>query len=234
MTREEVHQLISRDEQRWDDFIRTCKDATFFHQTGWKHVVENTYNHRPVYLFTEDETGQITGILPLFFISSPIFGKKLVSLPFAPYGGICAKHGSAAASLLAEAVRRYESLSVKFCELRCFHEHPCPDFRCRKGYSTFIMDLRPDEQTLWNTIGKKNRNMVRKGEKSGLTYQSAEDSAALDEFYHVYTDSISALGTPAHSREFFQEIYTRFPKDISVATVSPGHEPIADFTAPAL
>jgi len=226
MTGGEVRQLTLRDEQRWDDFVRTCKDTTFFHQAGWKHVVEKTYRHRSIYLFTEDETGEITGILPLFFINSPL-GKKLVSLPFAPYGGICATRQPAAASLLAEAVRRSESLSVKFCELRSFHEHPCPDFRCREGYSTFIMDLRPDEQALADTIGKKNRNMIRKGEKSGLAFQSFENKAALDEFYQVYTDSISALGTPAHSRGFFQEVHARFPADVSVATVSKGHKPVA-------
>jgi FemAB-related protein (PEP-CTERM system-associated) len=227
MSREEVHLLTPKDEQKWDDFVHTCKDATFFHQTGWKHVVEKTYHHQSFYLYTEDECGQITGILPLFFINHPIFGKKLISLPFAPYGGICAIPGSAASSLLGEAIRRSESLSVKFCELRCLHTHPCPNFRCREGYSTFIMDLCPDEQTIWHTIGKKNRNMVRKGVKSGLTYQSGEDSTALAEFYQVYTDSISALGTPAHSRDFFQGVYDRFPADISIATVSLREEPIA-------
>jgi FemAB-related protein (PEP-CTERM system-associated) len=223
----EVHLLARKDEQKWDEFVNKSENATFFHQSAWKHVVEKTYHHKSVYLFTEDENGQITGILPLFFIDNLLFGKKLISLPFAPYGGICANHGSAAISLLTEAIRHLESLSANFCELRCFYEHPCPNFRCTEEYSTFIMDLRPDKQILWNKIGKKNRNMVRKSVKLGLTYKLGEGSTALAEFYRVYTDSISALGTPAHSFDFFQEVHDQFPASISIAIVSFREDPIA-------
>jgi len=33
---------------------------------------------------------EIKGVLPLFLMRSVIFGKKLLSVPFAPYGGVCA------------------------------------------------------------------------------------------------------------------------------------------------
>jgi len=52
-------------------------------------VVAGTYKHRPVYLVAK-EGGEIKGVLPLFLTKSMIFGKKLVSVPFAPYGGVCA------------------------------------------------------------------------------------------------------------------------------------------------
>jgi FemAB-related protein (PEP-CTERM system-associated) len=227
MNRDEVHLLNPKDEQRWDDFVHKCEGATFFHQTGWKHAVEKAYRHQPLYLFCEDENGRITGILPLFVIKKPFFGKKLVSVPFAPYGGICATPGSSASLLLAEAIRYSESLNANFCELRSFQEHAYPNFICGNEYSTFILDLRHDDKTMWHTIGKKNRNMVRKGVKSGLCYELGEEPAALAEFYRVYTDSISSLGTPAHSREFFQEVFNRFPADISIATVTLKDETIA-------
>ncbi|MEA2075232.1 MAG: hypothetical protein U9O85_05815 [Euryarchaeota archaeon] len=37
------------------------------------------------------ENGEIKGVLPLFLMKSMLFGKKLVSVPFAPYGGVCLK-----------------------------------------------------------------------------------------------------------------------------------------------
>ena len=51
--------------------------------------MEKTYNHKPLYLIAK-ENGVIKGVLPLFLMRSVIFGKKLVSVPFAPYGGVCA------------------------------------------------------------------------------------------------------------------------------------------------
>ena len=52
-------------------------------------MVARTYKHRPVYLVAK-EGGEIKGILPMFLMRSMIFGKKLVSVPFAPYGDVCA------------------------------------------------------------------------------------------------------------------------------------------------
>jgi len=52
-------------------------------------VVKKTYKHKPIYLVAK-ENGEIKGVLPLFLMRSVIFGKKLVSVPFTPYGGVCA------------------------------------------------------------------------------------------------------------------------------------------------
>lgn len=227
MNTRDVHILTQKNEQKWDNFVRRFEGATFFHRIGWKNVVEKTYHHKAYYLFTEDDAGEITGVLPLFFIKSLIFGQKLVSLPFAPYGGVCAADESAAASLVAEAITRSESLGKKYIELRSFNERPYPGFSCMRGYSTFIMDVHQDEKELWQNIGKKNRNMIRKGVKSGLIYRWREERSALSEFYEVYTENISAMGTPAHGFDFFKAVYDQFPGDIAIAEVTLRNEPIA-------
>jgi len=64
-------------------------------------VVEKTYNHKPLYLIAK-ENGVIKGVLPLFLMRSVIFGKKLVSVPFAPYGGVCADSETVEKALIDE------------------------------------------------------------------------------------------------------------------------------------
>lgn len=49
---------------------------------------EKTYKHKPIYIIAKEE-GEIKRVLPLFLMRSLIFGKKLVSVPFAPSGGVC-------------------------------------------------------------------------------------------------------------------------------------------------
>ena len=51
--------------------------------------MEKTYKHKLVYLVAKEE-GELKGVLPLFLMKSFIFGKKLVSVPFALYGYVCA------------------------------------------------------------------------------------------------------------------------------------------------
>ncbi len=82
----EICELKNSDEKAWDEYVLNHPDSTFYHQTGWKHVVEKSYGHKPYYLLAKED-GVIKGVLPLFFMKSLLFGRKLVSLPFAPYGG---------------------------------------------------------------------------------------------------------------------------------------------------
>jgi len=85
----EITELQREDEKAWDMYVHKSNSSTFYHQLGWRNVVEKTYKHKPVYLIAKEE-GEIKGVLPLFLMRSWIFGKKLVSVPFAPYGGVCA------------------------------------------------------------------------------------------------------------------------------------------------
>jgi len=76
----EVYELEREDEKAWDEYVYNSNSATFYHQIGWRNVVEKTYRHKPIYLLAKEEE-----------MRSLIFGKKLVSVPFAPYGGVCLK-----------------------------------------------------------------------------------------------------------------------------------------------
>src|SRR5947207_2221435 len=60
-----VRELEADDRPRWDAFVSRCPEATFFHQTGWQRVIEETLGHQTHFLYAEDGTGTIVGVLPL-------------------------------------------------------------------------------------------------------------------------------------------------------------------------
>ena len=78
---------------------RPPPDATFFHQLGWRWLVERSFGHRAHYL-TARGTASIAGVLPLFEMKSLLFGHSLVSIPFAIGGGVAADDAEAAGALL--------------------------------------------------------------------------------------------------------------------------------------
>ena len=84
-----VRLLDQADFYKWDEFVESCPDATFFHRAGWKTVVEKAFGHRTHYLLAE-RAGAIVGVLPLTEIKSYLFGHSLVSNAFCVYGGIAA------------------------------------------------------------------------------------------------------------------------------------------------
>ena len=58
-----IHQLSADNFSRWDEFVATSTEATFFHRAGWKTVLESSFGHRGYFLYAE-RAGKIEGILP--------------------------------------------------------------------------------------------------------------------------------------------------------------------------
>ena len=75
----EVRELGAADFARWDEFVRGCEGASFFHLSGWKTVIERAFGHRTCFLYAEQD-GRIEGVLPLAEIKSVLFGHSLASL----------------------------------------------------------------------------------------------------------------------------------------------------------
>jgi serine/alanine adding enzyme len=132
------------EEKIWNAYVWNSNSSTFYHQIGWKNVVEKTYKHKPVYLIAKEE-GELKGVLPLFFMKSMFFGKKLVSVPFAPYGGVCAENETTEDALIEEAKRITEESGADYLELRYLNLNKNePGLATNNSYITFILNLSQD------------------------------------------------------------------------------------------
>ena len=60
-----VRAFSDADTAAWDAYVLAHPRATFFHQTGWKRVLENSFRYRDHYMLAERD-GAVCGILPLF------------------------------------------------------------------------------------------------------------------------------------------------------------------------
>lgn len=204
----DVFEIEKKDEHVWDEYLSNSIGSTFYHQLGWKRVIENTYHLQPIYLTAEDTAG-IKGVLPMFFFDSRLFGKRLVSLPYAPYGGVCSESEDATDSLIAHAKGIADRLDVKFLELRYFN-NVASDLMQDEKYFTSILELKPDPAVLWDSFDKKVRNSTRKALKSKVELLSGRKY--LPGFYDVYSRSIRDLGTPVHDFNFFKNVLIEFPR----------------------
>lgn len=52
-----VWTLGDSDRGRWDAFVKSCPEATFFHLSGWKSIIENVFGHPTFYLYAESADG---------------------------------------------------------------------------------------------------------------------------------------------------------------------------------
>jgi FemAB-related protein (PEP-CTERM system-associated) len=209
-----IKTLDTANYSRWDNFVQATADATFFHLSGWKEVIEQAFNHKTYFLYVEN-AGEITGILPLVHVKSLLFGNNLVSTAFCVYGGIVAKDEQSYLELDAEACRLAEQLGVDCLELRN-RTQQTPNRPHKALYVTFRKTLDADVEKNLLAIPRKQRAMVRKGIDAGLT---STIDAGVDRLHQAYSESVRNLGTPVFSKKYFQTLKTVFGDQCEVLSV---------------
>jgi FemAB-related protein (PEP-CTERM system-associated) len=209
-----VRRVDDGDGSRWDAFVATCPDATFFHRFAWKGILERVFRHRTFYLAAE-RADHVVGILPLAEVRSLLFGHALVSLPFCVYGGAAASDARAVSELHEAAQRLAATLGVGHLELRNRVQRE-PAWQQQELYVTFRRPIDPHPEANLLAIPRKQRAMVRKGIQRGL---AAEVDAREDRFYALYADNMHRHGTPPHARRYFAALLEAFGEAAEVLTV---------------
>lgn len=208
---------------RWDAYVAAAAAATFFHRAGWQNILEEVFAHRTHYLYAERD-GTLVGILPLAQMKSRLFGHALVSLPFCVYGGVVADDEAVAAALEAEADALAQRLGVDHLEYRNLSLRHA-DWPRQELYVTFRKEILPEEEANLLAIPRKQRAMVRKGIKNGLT---AAIEADVERFFALYADNVHRHGTPALPKHYFARLRQEFGADCEVLTVfAPDGRPLS-------
>ncbi len=218
----QVEFLTDGQSGRWDAFVDSCEQATFFHKAGWKQVLERAFGHSTHFLYAEEQ-GEIRGVLPLARVRSRLFGDHLVSLPFAVYGGPAALDEAAETALIEAACALAKDLKVEDLEFRNLTGRR-PDWPGKDLYVTFRKDIDPDPEVNMKAIPRKQRAMVRKGIKAGLQGQLDD---GVERIYAVYSESVRNLGTPVFSKHYLQLLREVFGDACEVLMIRHGEEDIA-------
>ena len=214
-----VNLLKGEDSPRWDDFVRRCPQATFFHLSAWRDLMEEVFDHRTFYLYAE-RAGDIVGVLPLAEVRSRLFGHALVSLPFCVYGGIATAEDAGPETLHAlesKAETLARALGVQHLEYRNLQPRHEDWPRQAELYVTFRKEILPEVEANLLAIPRKQRAMVRKGIKNALV---SEVDDTVDRFFALYADNVLRHGTPALPKRFFEQLKERFGEACEVLTVS--------------
>ncbi|MDD5275074.1 MAG: FemAB family PEP-CTERM system-associated protein [Methylovulum sp.] len=206
----------------WDEFVQNNSEATFFHLSGWKTVIEQAFGHKTHFLYAENG-GAITGILPLVHVKSLLFGNTLVSTAFCVYGGIVANDEESYDALDKEACRLAQELGVDALEMR-HRTQKHPERPYKKLYVTFRKALDPEVEKNMLAIPRKQRAMVRKGIEAGLTSVIDE---GVERLHQAYSESVRNLGTPVFSKKYFQLLKETFGGQCEVLSIEHNGQLIA-------
>jgi len=206
--------------QAWDRFVlEDCPEATFFHRSGWKRVIETAFKQTCHYIYGERD-GQIVGVLPLVHVKSPFFGNRLISTAFTIGGGVAAVDPEAHSALDAEALRLMETLGADCLELRRPPRPQQGDGWTAKSdvYANFSRPIAATVDNCLKQIPRKQRAVVRKAIDAGLLGDEVDVDPGR--FFPLYAFSMRNMGTPVFGRRFFDALMKEFAGSCDCLTVT--------------
>lgn len=215
-----VRTASAGDRHAWDEFLCAHDEAGPYQLSAWGEAISRAYGGR-VYGLIAEAGGTIAGILPLARIKLPLMRGTLVSQPYCDYGGIIASESEAVPALLARAAELAATLKCRL-ELRCCHSMELledrQDISQVTGKSRMLLELPPASEVLWKKLKSKLRSQVRKPVKEGFEFELA-GAEAVGSFFHIFSRNMRDLGSPAHSRKWFEEVVLGFGSRARVGLV---------------
>lgn len=151
-------------------------------------------------------SSEIKGVMPLFQIKSCLFGKYLVSVPFAELGGPLADNDQSSLDLARKAEAMVRDLNLDYLELR--NKLPLPDLPGKDLYFGFEREILPELEDNLLAIPRKSRRMVRQGMKNNLQIETGNHF--LPQFYSILARNFHGLGTPVFSYLWFANLLKIF------------------------
>ncbi|NQY35792.1 MAG: FemAB family PEP-CTERM system-associated protein [Alteromonadaceae bacterium] len=228
----DIRTATELDQTSWDEYVNQHNEHTPYHLFAWQQAVTSAYKHISHYLVAEDISGnnkKIVGIFPLIIFSKPFGQANLCALPFCDIGGILANNEEIEQKLLNESKKVALQLNAKFIEIRSGDKSEKTTFQLDPKSSqkvSMLMPLPSDAETLFASFKSKLRSQIRKSEKNGLSYKLGSSESMIDDFYHVFSHNMRALGSPVHAKQWFISLLKHYQNNMIISIVYKDETPV--------
>ena len=192
-----------------DAFVRAHAGGNAYQLAAWRRAVASAYGYAGKVLVAR-QGGALAGILPLCAVARPLSRPRWISLPFCDLGGPLAVSDEVAEALVARVRRDAGPQGATGLELRCSAPGTEDDAALEGRKVRMLLALPDSAAALMQSYPPKLRSQVRKAEKNGLTSEVVTAAAAVGEFYDVYSRNMRRLGSPPHSRAWFDAIHRHY------------------------
>lgn len=211
----------------YDDFVHASIEGSIYHMPAWSRVIASTYGFRVRTLVAHGGDGRLIGLLPLMLVSSPITGKRLVSLPYTNAAGPLGDRSSRQA-LVERATEIARAERCSYLELRQQPDQELDHTALRRldYFGTFLLDLPEDSDGRHRIFDKRARRGIAKAEKAGVEVEFAGDVACVYDFHRLNLLTRRKHGVPPQPRAFFERLWRAFRNTGGIEVLLARHEGI--------
>src|SRR6266702_4053997 len=211
----QVIEIDARTDPRWEAFISTLPGSLIYHHPAWLEVLEEAFGYKPVNLACEDSSGQLQGILPLYYLRGIFTGRRYSSLPRTPVAGPLAYNDQALAALTRAAFERVHDergaqlqLKVSSNKLEGLVEGVV-GMPWRKTYLLKLPE-RPELLHIGNTRNHSRiKWAVNKATRLGVQLCPATTERELRLWYELYLETMRRIAVPPRPYDFFEVLWQR-------------------------
>lgn len=212
----------SPDMNEWDSYVEKNANASAYHSSSIRLVIESSFNLKCYYLSAEDKNKNIVGVLPLVELKSKLFGHFFVSMPFFNYGGVLADSLKVEEALFLAAQGISNKLNLSHIEYRHCYVNNMPT---RNDKISMLLNLPDTEKQLWHDIGSKLRAQIKIPDKNGATFKIG-GVELVDDFYKVFSRNMRDLGTPVYCKSLFINML-KYKEKSNIAIVYINSKPVS-------
>ncbi|MGA2748460.1 MAG: GNAT family N-acetyltransferase [Verrucomicrobiota bacterium] len=188
----------------WDSLLAAHPQSSIFHGLGWARVLHDTYGHKPLY-FARFHGKQLTGLLPVMEVSSPLTGRRGVSLPFTDACSPLTADGSDTQSFYQTALACGRCRRWKYLECRGSAQSWQGSSPSLAFYGHLI-DLQLGPDLLYKGLDGAFRRAVRKAQEAGLRVEFSTGPESMATFYRLHCLTRRRHGLPPQPFRFFANI----------------------------
>src|SRR5256885_4488248 len=198
----------------WTMLMEEQVKNTFYYDYRWFELINKLYGYRIIPLTSVNAEGQITGFLPLCSVSSPLTGRRLVSLPFSDQCPLLAEDEACANHLIDQAVQLAKQQHVKYLELRTGSHDVLakrPDLTESNLYVNWIVPLSDHPEDVWKGLRKPVQHQIKKSQKLGIQVHTAQKREEMSLYYKLHLQTRTKKhGMPAQSKDYFFQLWDMF------------------------
>jgi CelD/BcsL family acetyltransferase involved in cellulose biosynthesis len=195
-------------------FIAQHTDEPFYYQPTWLALLSRLYGYPVHTLETTDESGALTGFMPVMAVRSPLTGRRIVSLPFSDCCPPLATSDTAMNALMDQALALVRAERARYLEVRSGALAALdarPDLTRNDLYSRWVVPLERDTQVMWKRIKSSSQQPVKQARKAGVTVRVGASVADMDAYYHLHLLTRSRKhGMPAQPARYFRDLWETF------------------------
>jgi lipid II:glycine glycyltransferase (peptidoglycan interpeptide bridge formation enzyme) len=203
-----IELLRSEDEPAYETFVEQTPASKIYHTLAWRQVIAESYGYQPYYIVAKEDAA-IIGALPLFEVSSLIFGKRLVSIPFSHWVNILYNDDlEILTNLLDFAQKLAGERNSLYVEVK--HGYalpPLPDWPASAHFFDSVLDLRRSLAEIWDGFESGSARWgINRAKKSNLRIEVGRTLADYQKFHRLELETRKSQGAPSYPFCFFKNL----------------------------